>query len=262
MRPQLHRLAAPTVIATLGLAGVAIAQQAPTEPTPSQRPAGEAPARPSDERSTSFSAEVERLTRGRRGEVNGLLLDNGRLVKAPRHAIVRDLDDLPGRTVRVSGYEKPAKVGHATVVVDGETITAPREERRDVPAEETRVERSGEITGVTRGPRGEANGIVLADGTRVGVPREADAGSLVGRQATVTGWLKPAEVKDATVTADGVTYIRDEGPRAGGRRGGPRGNDRPASPSGGPRDDAPAPSGRPDEDGSPPAPPEGGPRRR
>lgn len=238
MRFRFQQLAAPTVIATLGLTGAAIAQQTVPSGPGGPPTTGEAPARPSDERSTSFSGQVDRVTNGPRGEANGLVLDDGRRITAPRHTIVRDLADLPGRTVRVSGYEKPAKVGHATVVVDGRTITAPRHERPDAPEGERRVERSGKVTSVTRGPRGESNGIVLSDGTRVGIPhREVDAASLVGRQATVTGWLKPAEVKEATVTTGGVTYIRDARPDVGG----------PLAPSGGPRA------------GGPPAPPAGGP---
>lgn len=223
------RLALPlAAIGGLGAAGVAAADHRPPAPPASERPpagapappSGEAPARPSEEKAVSLQEKVDRLLRNREGAVDGLLLANGTKVKAPRHAIRRDLSDLDGRTVNVSGYLKPAKVGHATIVVDGQTIDSPRHARPEVPEGENRVQRSGKVTSVTRGPRSEANGIVLDDGTRVGVPHHVDAAALIGKTARVDGYLKPAEVKHATVTSGGQTYIRDEGPGRGAPRGG------------------------------------------
>lgn len=236
-------------VATLGLlgtAGVAAAHHGPpppgsgppaaheAPPAPRERPAG--PARPVEHPLVTLNSDVQRLLRGPRGELDGLLLADGARVRAPRHAIVRDLGDLVGRTVSARGRLKPAQLAHATVVVDGETVAAPPHERPETPDGERRVQRSGTITEVTRGPRGEANGIVLEDGTRVGVPhREVDAGRLVGRSATVTGYLKPAELHQATVTSGGATYIRDTDPARGAR--GARKGHRPAHARG----DAPPP---------------------
>lgn len=215
-----------TALGVLGAAGVATAHHGPPPPPgagpPAARPAPPAPhdrpvapAKPRAHPLVTLNSEVERLLRGRRGEVHGLLLGDGTRVQAPPHAVVRTLGDLAGRAVSARGRLKPAHLAHATVVVDGETVTPPRHEAPEPRHGERRVERHGTITGVTRGPRGEANGIVLADGTTAAVPHnEVEAESLVGRTGRVSGHLKPAELHEATVTSGGTTYVHDAGPRA------------------------------------------------
>lgn len=243
MKKMHWRFGAPAAVAALalGTGGVALAAQ------------DERPARPADQQAVNVEAEVERLTRSPSGKVSGLRLDNGTLVKAARHAIRRDLHPLVGRTVQAEGWLKSARIHHATITQDGRTIAEGHTPRRGAPEDEDRVEVTGTVRDVTTGRRGEANGIVLDDGNRVSVPRDVDARELIGREVTVSGYLKSAEIKEATVTRGDVTYIADEG-RRGPRDGGPRGSrgEEPAPPSdGGPRGSR----------GEEPAPPsDGGPR--
>lgn len=187
---------------------------------PQHHPAGERPLA-SNERQATLTGTATALSYGRHGEAKGLVLDDGTEVKAPPHAQLVDLASLVGRSVSATGILKPAKIHHGSVESGGELLFADREPRHGPPAGEQRVSRTATVAGLVTGPRGEVKGLALEDGTEVDVPRhvayDIDTTGLVGRRIEVTGFQKPAELKDATIRSGGQIVSDDRGPRLGSR---------------------------------------------
>lgn len=205
-----------------------------------------------------------------RGDVDGLMLNDGTEVTVPPHLTAQLVYAVrPGDAITVHGLKALALplVQGASITNDatGATVTdeGPPRERQRSTAEQTI---SGQITATLRGPRGEINGALLADGTvlRLPPPEAARLGELLqsGRTVSVRGF--PVHNVLGTVidviaignTPDRLSEIAAPPPPP---PGGPR-------PGRGPADMAPAPPppGGPGNPGNvgiapPPPPPPGGP---
>lgn len=125
-----------------------------------------------------------------RGEVDGMLLDDGTEVHVPPHMSSQLVFAVkPGDRVTVHGLKAraAAMVAAASVTNDATHVTVTDEgPRRAAP-----MQAQGKIRAVLHGPRGDANGVALEDGTVVRMPppearRLADQ-LAVGRTLVVKG---------------------------------------------------------------------------
>lgn len=128
---------------------------------------------------------VQRLLTNPYGEVDGLRLADGTLVNFPPHlseALIAAVK--PGDTVRIIGRPQGRGVARADAIVNtatGQTVydqPPALTEGRPLPAH-LRAQRlqpqkvESHVEAVLTGPRGEANGVLLADGSIVRFPPES-----------------------------------------------------------------------------------------
>lgn len=129
--------------------------------------------------------QVQRLLINPYGEVDGLRLADGTLVNFPPHmADALTAAVQPGDAVRVIGRVQAQGMVQADAIVNtasGQTVydqPAPPGEAPPLPPHE-RAQRlqpqqvEGRVDAVLTGPRGEANGVILADGSIVRFPPQS-----------------------------------------------------------------------------------------
>lgn len=167
---------------TLTLIGTG-AYAAPPEPGAGLRPPPPPPGGPAGR--AVFQGEVQRLLINPYGEVDGLRLTDGAIVKFPPHmagALVAAVKG--GDAVRVIGRGEGGGMVKADAIINvatGQTVLdqpPPIDEGRPLPPhlraqrlEPQQVE--GLVDAVLSGPRGEVNGIILADGAIVRFPPDS-----------------------------------------------------------------------------------------
>lgn len=168
--PRMTALATAAVLA-LGAGGAALVGAQPMPPAPAGL-TGFDPAQLPETRGV-----VARYTLTPRGEVDGFLLQDGTQVQVPPHLstqlvfAVRPGDAVAVRGLRALGAPMVAAVSVANAA-SGATVTdaggGPRGAAKTMDVE-------GQVQATLRGPRGEVNGAVLADGTILRLPpREAE----------------------------------------------------------------------------------------
>ena len=164
-----------------------------------QGPAGPSAPRPSErfDRVATIGI-VARLLINPFGEIDGLLLASGSVVRFPPHMS----DSLAaavqvGDTIQATGLAETARSfkayaitnlgnGRSVVEVAPSTQQPPPHLRR---ASLVRMEASGNIVTLLAGPRGEASGVLLEDGTVVRFPPHAAPPSLaVGQPFAAAGF--------------------------------------------------------------------------
>ncbi len=235
-------LLAATLIAAGGAgAGAAWAQAQPTY-DPAQLPA--------------IKGKVAQYTLTPRGDVDGLILEDGTEVNTPPRMSTQLVFSVkPGDAITIHGLkakELPL-VAAASVTNDSSGVTVEDNFRRG-PEESAKMEVSGTIKMPLHGPRGELNGALLTDGTVVRLPPpEAErltAQLVAGKPLFVRGNGEATPlgkvVAAREIGPDANSLTRVGGPREGwggwmhgmmhGRP--PHG---PGGPGGGPDGDAPPP---------------------
>ncbi len=179
-------------VAALSLSAALIASAvhaAPPEPAagmsppPPPRPAGPAAGGPAAR--AMIEGQVQRLLINPYGEIDGLRLADGRIAKFPPHmAAALAAAVQAGDKVRVIGRAEGPDAIKADVIVNaasGQTVfdqPAVADRERPLPPhlraqrlEPQQVE--GLVDTVLSGPRGEVNGIILADGAIVRFPPDS-----------------------------------------------------------------------------------------
>lgn len=250
-----YALLAATVIA--GAAGVAVAQTAPTY-DPAQLPA--------------TKGKVAQYSLTPRGDVDGLILDDGTEVHLPPHLgaqlvfAVKPGDPVTVRGLRardvpmVQAMQVTNDASHQSVTDNGPVgprgMGGPggphgREHGPGPAAARQPLEDQGAVKAQLHGPRGDMNGVLLADGTIVRLPpheaQNLGAALAVGRtvfvrgEGTASGLGKViaaraigpdaqqlTEIKGPPMRHGGPDAAGPDGDRHGPRHGGPRGPDAPA----------------------------------
>lgn len=157
------------------------AHAAPPEPAAGLRPP---PPPPGPAGRAAAEGQVQRLLINPYGEVDGLRLADGGIVRFPPH-----LSDAlaaavkPGDAVRVIGRAENRSIVKADAIVNvatGQTVfdQPPAGDGRPLPPH-LRAQRlqpqqvEGLVDAVLSGPRGEVNGIILADGAIVRFPPDS-----------------------------------------------------------------------------------------
>ncbi|MDD2991428.1 MAG: hypothetical protein PHI64_21030 [Zoogloea sp.] len=152
---------------------------------PPNAPWGERPLAHGFANQAVVQGQVQRMLINPYGEVDGLRLADGTLVKFPPHladaltAVVK-----PGDAVRVIGRPQARGTVHADAIVNtasGQTVydqPPPLGEGRPLPphlrARQLQPQQvEGRVDAVLTGPRGEANGVILSDGSIVRFPPES-----------------------------------------------------------------------------------------
>jgi hypothetical protein len=193
MSPFRSALAAATILTAIG--GVAIAQTPPAPPSapPMQvLPTYDAAQLP------AFKGKVAQYTLTPRGDVDGLILDDGTQVQIPPPFSTQVVYAIkPGDAVTVHGLKARAlplvqalsvtnDASHVTVTLSGFGSPGHGMRERWQPMEDT-----GKVKAQLHGPRGEINGVLLEDGTVVHMPPPAfdkNAAELaVGQSVYVSG---------------------------------------------------------------------------
>lgn len=186
-----HRLT--LVISALLLSGLAFAQPVPPPPR------GDAPPRPADATPAAIDGTVKQFLLAPRGEVEGLLLNDGTQVAVPPH--LRDALSSTvraGDAVHVDGRRESATRVAAAAIADrsnGKSVVDAGPPASPPPppdvAEPVAMSAKGAITVLLTGRRGEVNGAVLDDGSILRfAPRRAayDAAKFaVGQRLAVSG---------------------------------------------------------------------------
>jgi hypothetical protein len=207
------RIASRTLVlsAALGFAGAAFAQQPSPPPAaqagvaagpeiPSVPPAEPAPA-VAPATAPTLTGRLQRWLVNPNGEVDGLLLADGTQVNLPPH-LSADLPQAarPGDTVQVQGWRMPGApvlralrltAGGRTVEdappAPGNAPPVPPE-----PAALTAMSASGRVERLLYTPRGDANGVLLDDGSIVRFPPHVGtalaAALRPGRPLFARGW--------------------------------------------------------------------------
>jgi hypothetical protein len=148
----------------IGLGGVAGAQMASTY-DPAQLP--------------EIKGKVAQYTLTPRGDVDGLILNDGTEVHFPPNASTELVFAVhPGDVVTIHGLKAKAvaMVAAASITNDGTGTTVTAQFGRGMHRDsEQSMQASGTVKLVLHGPRGDANGALLNDGTEVRMPpHEAD----------------------------------------------------------------------------------------
>jgi len=161
----MSRLKSTLLAATLlaGIGGIALAQTAPTY-DPAQLPA--------------FKGKVAQYTLTPRGDVDGLILDDGTEVHVPP-AVSTELVFVvrPGDAVTIHGLKARAApmIAAASVTNDATGTTVAVHIGRGMHWRAQPQEDNSKVKEVLHEPRGDMNGVLLEDGTVVRVPpREAE----------------------------------------------------------------------------------------
>lgn len=156
MSPLKSALLAASLL--IGIGGVATAQMSSTYDT-SQLP--------------QFKGKVAQYTLTPRGDVDGLILDDGTEVHTPP-GISSELVFAvhPGDTVTIHGLKARAlpMIAAASVTNDATSVTVVSRMGRPMRWGTQSMNASGTVKEVLHGPRGETNGALLADGTIVRMP--------------------------------------------------------------------------------------------
>ncbi len=171
MPTSIHRaVLAATLAAAIG--GVAHAQQTTPQQTISQQTTPQQPTQ-----LEAIQGKVAQYSLTPRGDVDGLILDNGTEVHFPPPLstqlvfIVR-----PGDSVTVHGLQAMAgpmvQAQSITNSATGQTVSAPgpRGFRPPPPPPGQSLSAQGQVKEQLHGPRGELNGVLLTDGTIVRLP--------------------------------------------------------------------------------------------
>ncbi|WP_319424464.1 hypothetical protein [Burkholderia plantarii] len=181
-RTAAHLLAAASLAALFAASGACAAQPAPgaAPPGPAMPPAaavpppppGVAPAAPLD---VTVDATVTRFVTNPDGDIDGLVSDGGLLVRfSPRLGARLAAEVRAGDRVRVSGTRDGAgnlmaqrivAAGSGRQFVDPPPADAPPPPPREARGIAlSRLSVQGRVAHVTTAPRGEPDGVVLADG--------------------------------------------------------------------------------------------------
>jgi hypothetical protein len=177
-------------IATLASAS-ALAQPAPPQPPPSRPIAGPEATR---------DGTIEHVLVSPRGDIDGLLLKDGTVVRFPPHAVVAAAQLRPGSVVHASGaqvtgsdgptlFDARVTVGGA-IVADAALPPPPPRRIEDPEPALLSLTATGRVIRVLANPEGIADAVILEDGTVVHVgPGNAlgRAGIAKGAQVTATG---------------------------------------------------------------------------
>lgn len=148
-------------------------------------PPGAVPPPPGALASPVVQGQVQRMLINPYGEADGLRLVDGTIVRFPPHmsealaAAVR-----PGDNVRVTGRPEAGRTVSADVIVNvasGQTVQdqpptlgGPRPVPPHLRAQSLQPQQvEGRVDTVLTGPRGEANGVILADGAIVRFPPDS-----------------------------------------------------------------------------------------
>lgn len=155
---------APAVALAVALSGLCLGEAGAAPPPPLRGPSATAPAPVAE-------GLVARYLTTPYGDPNGLRLNDGTLVLFAPHLGARiGAAIAPGQRVRVVGHVVADGVIRAMALmnltsgasIDDEPPAAPIPPMARQPLQ--RLEASGTIDVVLRGPRGEANGVILANG--------------------------------------------------------------------------------------------------
>jgi hypothetical protein len=176
MSPFRSTLVAATMLSAIG--GVAIAQTAPPPPPPSTvLPTYDAAQLP------AIKGKVAQYTLTPRGDVDGLILDDGTQVQIPPPFSTQIVFAIhPGDAVTVHGLKARALplVQAMSVTNDASNVTVtlsgfggPGMGPHGMHGREQTLEDTGKIKAQLHGPRGEMNGVLLEDGTVVHLPPPA-----------------------------------------------------------------------------------------
>jgi hypothetical protein len=197
------------------------------------------------------SGKVERLLYGKKGEMNGVMLDDGTIVRFPPHVAYQFGGQLqPGQTIAVEGvgtqneygraleamavgtssqtlqpiYERPA--GRAAYAPPPPAPPAGPAVAQPMPPPvppgglaQPITTTTGVVGRFTLSPRGELDGLILGDGTEVHVPPHLSAQLAAavrpGDTVTISGSRSPAAAlviaTSVTNTASNQTVV-DRGP--------------------------------------------------
>ena len=161
----MSRLKSTLLAATLlaGIGGIALAQQASTY-DPAQLPA--------------IKGKVAQYTLTPRGDVDGLILDDGTEVHVPPSASTELVFAVrPGDAVTIHGLKARAvpMIAAASVTNDATGTTVTAHIGHHMGGEAQPMQDNGKIKAVLHEPRGDMNGVLLEDGTVVRLPpREAE----------------------------------------------------------------------------------------
>jgi hypothetical protein len=142
---------------------------------------------------------VTRYLMNPRGDVDGLLLDDGTQVKFPPHMSAELTATVkPGQTVTVQGFRENRISVKAFVISTGNASVVEHEPTSPpIPpmianAQLTQISASGQVQRLLYGPRGDVNGVLLSDGSIVRFPPEAayqlSALLQVGQTVSATGY--------------------------------------------------------------------------
>jgi hypothetical protein len=179
-REQEHLMIARTpTFASLLLFGSVVAVAA--QPLPPQAPPPPPPPpQVANQSGTGIQGTIARLLPTPRGEVDGLLLEDGRLVRFPPHMSAALLGVIgQGDAVAIDGMSGPAGNEIRAWRISNRTTGRSVTEAPPTFPPEARAwsERDMRVSGIVRrtltGGRGQANGVILEDGTVVRFPPHA-----------------------------------------------------------------------------------------
>lgn len=200
---------------------------------------------------------VKQYTLTPRGDVDGLILNDGTEVKFPPHLTGQIVYAVhPGDAVSIRGLRAFALplIDASSITSDSTHVTVVDSGPPDGPGRTTTEQMiSGRVALALHGKRGEVNGAVLDNGTTVRLPPP--------EAARMQGWLQPGQfitvrglslttpigtVVDATGIGPSPNQLSDIAqppPRGPGRAGGPRDLAPSPPPAYGPPPPQPAPRG-------------------
>ncbi|MBW6396417.1 hypothetical protein KPL78_01095 [Roseomonas sp. HJA6] len=221
MSPPFRRAVGPAAIAALTLLTQVTAFGQPVPPGPTRAPGimfdtAQLP---------QTHGVVARYSLGPRGEVDGLILQDGTQVQLPSH-LGSELvfAARPGDAVTVRGLLAIGVPLVAAVSVRNDATGAEVVDAGGGPhGGEVTVGASGPVQTVLRGRRGEVNGAILVDGTTVRVPPHAavqmaellrpGATLAVRGEGRTTVFGRVIEARFAGPSMDRLTEIAGPGPR-------------------------------------------------
>ena len=160
-------------------AGCAAQTQPPVAPPPPVAAVGAPPPPPppvQDGAAVSAQATVSRFLINPDGDVDGFLTSDGALVRFPPHMSAQLTSAIrPGDSVRIDGWRDAGgnlKAQRITDARSGQQLIdqpplpgAPRLPRELRGAGLARLSAQGQVAHITTAPRGEPDGVILADGT-------------------------------------------------------------------------------------------------
>ncbi len=152
-------------------------------------PPAPAPLTAATEQSPATQGEVGRMLINPYGEVDGLRLVDGTIVKFPPHMAAELTAAVkPGQMVRVFGRREGGggveadsivNVATAQTVFNQPPLAGARRLPPHLRAQSLQTQKvAGRIDAVLTGPRGEVNGVILADGSMVRFPPDSAPPSL------------------------------------------------------------------------------------
>lgn len=135
---------------------------------------------------TTVSGVVRHLLINPEGDVDGLLLTDNTLVRFPPHIGTQVAAAIaPGDTVNVNGFAQPGGNLRASQIADAKTGRSIVDQPPPVDAQRlpkslagvglVKLNAAGRVLRVTSAPRGEPDGVLLADGTVIKLTLSAAA---------------------------------------------------------------------------------------